>query len=140
MKDIVETLLPGSPTLAPGRFVGFDAEGMPLVTTRAEEASPVAGLSLVPLTPAQAGAAVAIAWLEGAPPRPLILGLIQPPAPVAQADGERVVIEGRREVVLRCGKASITLRPDGSITLRGGQILSRADGANRVQGASVQLN
>ena len=71
---------------------------------------------------------------------PLILGLIQPPLPEVEADGEKLVLEARREVTLRCGKASITMTADGRVTIRGTQVLSRSDGPNRVQGASVQLN
>jgi hypothetical protein len=58
---------------------------------------------------------------------------------VAEVDG-RVELVGQREVVLRCGPASIRLTPDGRVTIRGTRILSRADGPNRVQGASVELN
>ena len=45
-------------------------------------------------------------------------------------------------VMLRASRMhrSITLEADGRITLRGTDLLSRAEGANRVQGASVQLN
>jgi hypothetical protein len=139
MKDVAETFPSSLHRFAIERFLGLDAEGAPLVS-RMDESPGMPALSLVPLKAEQAGARVAVAWLEGEPSRPLVLGLVQPPAFVAEADGDRVVIEGRGEVVLRCGKASITLKPDGSITIRGGQILSRADGANRVQGASVHLN
>jgi hypothetical protein len=72
--------------------------------------------------------------------QPLILGLIQPMAPEVEADGEKLVLEARREMTLRCGKASITMTADGRVTIRGTQVLSRSDGPNRVQGASVQLN
>jgi hypothetical protein len=72
--------------------------------------------------------------------QPLILGLIQPPAPEIQTDGERLVLEARREVTLKCGKASIHLTADGRVTIRGTQLLSRSEGPNRIQGATVQLN
>ncbi len=42
---------------------------------------------------------------------PLILGLVQPLAPEVEADGETLVLEARREVMLRCGKAASTWRP-----------------------------
>ena len=140
MRDLAETFSAASQGLSVRRLIGFDAQGKPLVATAPDDASGTPALSLIPLKAGQAGADVAVAWLDGDPPQPLILGLIQPAPSLAEADGKRVVIEGDREVVLRCGRASITLRPDGSITIRGGQILSRADGSNRVQGASVQLN
>ena len=94
--------------------------------------------SLVPIPQASVGGEVAVVMLADADP--LILGLIQPLVPLVESDGERLVLEAGREVVLRCGQGSITLTADGRITLRGTQILSRSDGPNRVQGASVQLN
>ena len=93
--------------------------------------------SLVPVPAASVGRLAAVTMMGD---EPLILGLVQPPAPEVEADGERLVIEARREMTLRCGKASITMTADGRVTIRGTQVLSRSDGPNRVQGASVQLN
>jgi hypothetical protein len=55
-------------------------------------------------------------------------------------DGKRVVIDARDEIVLRCGKASITLRRNGRIVIRGTYVETRAEGVNRIQGGSVQIN
>jgi len=55
-------------------------------------------------------------------------------------DGKRVVLEGDQEVVLRCGDASITLRRDGKIVLRGAYIETTATGLNRIRGGSVKIN
>jgi Domain of unknown function (DUF6484) len=93
--------------------------------------------SLVPVDKAALGREAAVVMLDG---EPLILGLIQPLVPEVEMDGETLVLEARQEVVLRCGKASIQLTADGRVTIRGTQVLSRSDGSNRVQGASVQLN
>lgn len=93
--------------------------------------------SLVPVGKAAVGREAAVVPLDG---EPLILGLIQPLIPEVEADGERLVLEARREVVLRCGAASISMTADGRVTIRGTQVLSRSDGPNRIQGASVQLN
>ena len=45
-----------------------------------------------------------------------------------------------REIVLRCGKASITLTRAGKVLIRGAYISSWSSGANRIKGGSVQLN
>jgi hypothetical protein len=100
-------------------------------------ATPVVAQSLVLVGPAAIGRRVAVTMMDK---EPLILGLIQPLVPEVEADGEKLVLEARREVTLRCGKASIHLTADGRVTIRGTQVLSRSDGPNRVQGASVQLN
>lgn len=55
-------------------------------------------------------------------------------------DGERVVCTARDELVLRCGKASIQLLSDGTVRVRGTNLLSRASVANRIRGAHVQIN
>jgi Domain of unknown function (DUF6484) len=93
--------------------------------------------SLVQVDANAVGREVAVVMLDG---EPLILGLIQPLLPQVEADGETLVLEARREMVLKCGRASIHLTADGRVTIRGTQVLSRSDGSNRVQGASVQLN
>ncbi len=58
----------------------------------------------------------------------------------AQIDGKRLVLEGREEVVLKCGDASITLTKAGKILIRGKYILNRSSGVNRILGGSVQVN
>jgi hypothetical protein len=58
----------------------------------------------------------------------------------AEIDGERRVIEAEREIVLRCGDASITLTRAGKVIIRGTYILSRSSGYNRMKGAAIDLN
>ena len=43
-------------------------------------------------------------------------------------------------MVLRCGKASITLTKAGKVLIEGSYVLSRSTGVNRIKGGSVQLN
>jgi hypothetical protein len=68
------------------------------------------------------------------------------PAPAPQSatsaliDNKRIEIEGQDEVVLRCGKASITLRRNGRVVIRGAYVESRSDGTNRIKGGNVQIN
>ncbi|HED33662.1 MAG TPA: hypothetical protein ENJ08_05500, partial [Gammaproteobacteria bacterium] len=58
----------------------------------------------------------------------------------AYVDGQRVVLEGREEIVLKCGEASITLTKAGKILIRGKYLLNRSTGVNRIMGGSVQVN
>jgi hypothetical protein len=55
-------------------------------------------------------------------------------------DGDRKQIEGLKEIVLRCGKASITLRSDGRVIIRGTYVETRASGTNRIKGGAVHIN
>ena len=129
--------LPDLTGVSRGEIVGFGPDGRAEVAVPALSGAPLWARSLVPLTPPAVGREVALVMMAG---EPLILGLIQPLVPVVEMDGERLVLEAAREVVLRCGKASIVMTADGRVTIRGTQVLSRSDGPNRVQGASVQLN
>jgi hypothetical protein len=58
----------------------------------------------------------------------------------ALIDGSRVVLEGKEEIVLKCGEASITLTKAGKILIRGKYLLNRSSGVNRIMGGSVQVN
>jgi hypothetical protein len=56
------------------------------------------------------------------------------------ADGERLLITARHQLVLRCGKAAITLTQAGKVLIEGTYLSSRSTGVNRIKGGSVQLN
>ena len=58
----------------------------------------------------------------------------------ACVDGRRVLLTGEDEVELRCGKASITLRRNGAVIIKGTHVLSHSAGVNRIRGGSVQIN
>lgn len=53
---------------------------------------------------------------------------------------KQVVLEADEELTIRCGKGSITIRKTGNILVKGLEIVSHAKGANRIRGASIQLN
>jgi hypothetical protein len=79
--------------------------------------------------------------------RPIIMGLLRPgPGPAkagavaVERDGERLTLTADRELVLRCGKASLTLTRAGKVLIRGAYLLSRSSGVNRIKGGSVQIN
>jgi hypothetical protein len=81
--------------------------------------------------------------------RPIIIGFIeslQPspaqPAQVVEADvdGKRVRVTAQDEIVLQCGSASVTLRRNGRVIIRGTYVESRSDGTNRIKGGQVQIN
>jgi hypothetical protein len=88
--------------------------------------------------------AVLLTFEEGDRQKPVIIGLVAPvparPAPKPGASDEVVLIRGRDSIQLRCGAASITLRKDGKIVLRGSYVISRATKENRIAGGSVHFN
>jgi Domain of unknown function (DUF6484) len=58
----------------------------------------------------------------------------------AHVDGKRVVLEGADEIVLKCGQASITLRRNGKLIIKGTYVETHSTGVNRIKGGSVQVN
>jgi hypothetical protein len=59
---------------------------------------------------------------------------------VLHVDGKRVAIEGADEIELRCGEASITLRRNGKIIIKGTYVESSSKGVNRVKGGAIKIN
>jgi len=105
---------------------------------------PVVARTTTPLDAAAVGGAVVLLFEDGDPARPIVVGVIRPadaaPGVAADVDGERVVLAADREIVLRCGEASITLTRAGKVLIRGTYILTRSSGANRIKGAAVEIN
>ena len=107
-------------------------------------------VSTVAVTPDDVGREVALAFQDGDPAKPVILGFIhqsagtreREPEPEldARVDGERITFTAKKEIVLSCGKASITLTRARKVLIRGAYLLSRSSGVNRIKGGSVQIN
>lgn len=147
-----------------GWLHGRSAEGTLLVDFPGNRRGPLPAELFVPVEAQVLAAAVearqgvALLFQDGDPSRPMVVGLRQsassttphldallaeplPAAPrEAVVDGTRVLIEGRDEVVLQCGKASITLRRDGQVEIKGINILTDADERQRIRGRKVQIN
>ena len=96
------------------------------------------------------GQPVVLMFEGGDATRPIVMGVVrqaagwplaEPPAQVeVDADGQRLIVSAKEQMVLRCGKASITLTKAGKVLIEGSYVLSRSTGVNRVKGGSVQLN
>jgi hypothetical protein len=148
-----------------GRLVEGSAPGALLVDFTDNAGGTLRARTTVPLDAPTIAAAVAsrrpaLLLFENADPRlPVIVGLVEdggggkllgellarpsaaPRPPVeARVDGKRVVIEGQDEIVLRCGEASITLRRDGKVMVRGTYVETQAKGVNRIKGGAVKIN
>lgn len=97
------------------------------------------------------GQGVVLMFEQGDVRHPIVMGVVRgaqagwpqddKPATVdVDADGERMIVSAKEQLVLRCGKASITLTKAGKVLIDGSHVLSRSSGVNRVKGGSVQLN
>ena len=159
------TVAPGEIVI--GTIAAIDGQGQPRVDFSGNPSrEPLVALSTLGVTAAHVGRQVALLFAGGNPRSPVILGIIhsplhdlivgyestvekptatqEPPSPLRAdeitVDGKRVVLEGKEEVVIKCGQASITLTRAGKILIRGQYLLSQANGVNRIQGGSVQVN
>jgi hypothetical protein len=141
-----------------GRLVGL-SERAPLIDYRGNTRGPVEARLSVRIERTELEAAVVqqrevVLAFEGERAElPLITGFIErmPQAepqldvprqvPVeARVDGKRVVIDAEDEIVLRCGKASITLRRNGRVVVRGTYVETASEGVHRIKGGSVLIN
>jgi hypothetical protein len=136
-----------------GMIVGFHKGTVPKVSF--QDCPLEQGLearTTVSFTSSDIGKQVALLFESGNPKKPVIIGKIQVPVRVAPEqmnalqkidatlDGERLTFTAGSEIVLRCGKASITLTRAGKIIIRGAYLLNRSSGVNKIKGASVQIN
>ncbi|MCQ6256682.1 DUF6484 domain-containing protein [Pseudomonas sp. Q11] len=150
----VEYRLPAASTTMPVRVEGVvigvlldvpNADAPVVAFPGCPDDTGLAARTTTPLSREDIGAQVALMFEAGDPARPLVIGRIQrlpqttTPA-VADLDGERLEFTAEREIVLRCGKASITLTREGKVLIRGAYLSSRSSGVNRIKGGSVQIN
>jgi hypothetical protein len=149
-----------------GFIVGFGERG-PLVDFPGNAHGPLAARTTVPLDGIALGSgrgavaaaphAVLLVFEHERSDEPIVVGLLEPlgsgststrqapgdsPPPKIEAkiDGRRVVLEAEDELELRCGEATITLRRNGRVVIRGAYVETRSRGVNRIKGGSVQIN
>lgn len=151
-----------------GVVAGIDNQGQPLVDfPENHTGQPLSAISTMSITVTHVGRSVALLFAKGDPKSPVIMGLIHSPLqdlimaydanglgrPVEEVpastglkvdevtvDGKKIVLEGREEVVIKCGEASITLTKAGKILIHGNYVLNHSTGVNRITGGSVQVN
>lgn len=133
-----------------GVLMGFSEKGMPLVAFPGNQSDTgIAAHSTTTFKSDDIGCQVALLFEGGDPQRPIVIGRIRIPEQIVQPqqknvmlelDGEHLEFNAEKEIVLRCGKASITLTKAGKIIIRGEYLLSRSSGVNHIKGGSIQLN
>jgi hypothetical protein len=132
-----------------GVLVGLDSDNHPLVAFPGNpHRDCIAAKTTLSFSHDDLGKEVALLFENGDPQSPIIIGRLQHPRPIrgnpqtanAELDGEKLILSADREIVLKCGKSTITLTRAGKIILRGASIFSRSSGLNRIKGGSVQIN
>ena len=135
-----------------GELLALDDGGLtPLVRFSGQPGTgAIAARSSVDLQAPHIGAQVLLMFEQGDPGRPVVIGVLrgtsgwpeaERPAQVdVDVDGQRMIVSAKEQLVLRCGKASITLTKAGKVMIEGAYVLSRSTGVNRVKGGAIQLN
>jgi hypothetical protein len=141
-----------------GQLLGIDEAGSPVVDFDGNPYGPAAARLAIPYLADLAGfvgspTALVLVFEEADPARPIVVGMFPDTragagrpgeAPAARGDlvlgGDRVRIEARDEVSVRCGEASLTMRRDGKILVKGSDVTSRATRVHKIKGGSVRIN
>ncbi len=140
------------PTVVMGELIAITDDGRtPLVLYPGQPGTAaLRARTVIDLHGPHIGQPVVLMFEGGDAAQPIVMGVIrqaegwplaQAPAQVeVDADGERMIVSAREQLVLRCGKASITLTKAGKVLIQGSYVSSRSTGVNRIKGGSVQLN
>jgi uncharacterized protein involved in type VI secretion and phage assembly len=113
------------------------------------------------------GQPVVLVFEQGDPGRPIVIGLLDQGDAANEAENGRVIafdpsrnraqtkgsamveadVDGKRlhitaadEIVLQCGKASVTLRRNGKVVIKGAHVETYSTGTNRIKGGQVRIN
>ena len=146
-----------APTTA--RLYGFDLQDAPVLSGFVRcPGELVTARTTVALRQAMIGSTVLVLHEDGDWRRPIVVGVLQdaasdlaaapetatatatPTALQVRADDERLTLTAEREIVLRCGDASITLTRAGKVIIKGNYVLSRSTGYNKIKGAAIDIN
>lgn len=141
-----------------GEFIGLDEGGHPLVIVEGLN-SPLIALTAITVNQCISnyiGQSVLL-WVDDAENnRPIIIGFISDQFEEFESksnnemttfsestltiDGKQVNLEGKKEIILKCGHSSITLSQNGKISIKGKNIINRSSGNYRVKGANLNFN
>lgn len=133
-----------------GTLIGFREDGRTPLVLCPDRPTALQAATIVDVHGTHIGRSVVVQFENGDPARPVILGLLrrpdgwplpeQPGQVQVEADGERLIVTAKEQLVLKCGKASITLTKAGKILINGAYVSNRSSGVMRIKGGSVQLN
>jgi len=134
-----------------GELVGFGSDRSPLVVYDGQaQSAALPAATTIDLHAAHVGRRVVLMFERHRGERPIVMGVLRdfagwpleerPGGVEVVADGERLVVSAREQLVLECGNASITLTRAGKIIIHGSYVSSRSSGVMRIKGGSIELN
>lgn len=162
--DLLRPLIESSPAKTPrpappadpsgviiGELIGLTDEGPPMVCYPGQPgAAAFHARTTVDLHGPHIGRQVVLMFEANDLTKPIIMGVLRegegwpleqrPDQVEVDVDGERMIVSAKEQLVLKCGKASITLTKAGKVIIKGSYLTSHSSGVNRIKGGSVQLN
>jgi hypothetical protein len=133
-----------------GTLIAFNGQQLPLIVHKARPQVATAAATIVDLHGAHIGRQVVLQFEDGNIDRPIVMGVLrnkegwpleEKPAQVeVDVDGQRMLVSAKEQLVLKCGKASVTLTKAGKVLIQGTYVSNRSSGVMRIKGGSVQLN
>jgi hypothetical protein len=152
LRQPVNVPSPSAPSVVVGELIALKDHGRtPLVLYPGQKGSAaVPARSTVELQGSQIGKHVLLLFESNENGDPIVIGVLreaggwppgaQPAHVEVQADGDRVIVSAKKQLVLCCGRASITLTQEGKVLIDGTYVSSRSSGLHRIRGGAVQIN
>ena len=139
-----------------GRLVELNAQGEARVDFPGNPLGPIEARWAIGSEPRvleeiRVNASVLLALENGDPTLPIIVGIVRSTlsARECQIDAEQrsvtvagktITFDATNEIVLRCGKSSVTLRSDGKVVVKGTDIVNRSSGVHKIRSGVVKIN
>ena len=139
-----------------GRILAIQQDGLATVDFNDNPLGPLPARSIVCISRRHLGSQVLLNFENDDLSCPIIVGLLQQ-TPVdkdhdgapeldrkaisdVMIDGEKLFLDAKKEIEIRCGKSALILKADGKVIIKGEQIISRARKVNKIKGAAVKIN
>ncbi len=120
------------------RVVGLSGDSVKILYSIFQELYCQDAIAVIgqPMSTDDIGCDVCIAFAGNDFDKPIILGKMFS----GHSTKPELNLESDSQITLRCGKASISLKSDGTVAIRGTNVASRASQTNRIRGGNVQIN
>jgi hypothetical protein len=90
------------------------------------------------------GAKVLLAFEMGVRTLPIVLGIVHDRGKVkgktVRLQADRIIVTAQSELLLQCGESHLEARRDGTVRLKGTDVVSHATRTNKIRGATVRIN
>jgi hypothetical protein len=117
-----------------GFIITIDKQNNPMVDFDCNVyKQPIPAISLVEINKTHTGCKVALMFEKNRADKPIIMGFMHIPEQTKSITAEK-------ELLIKCGKASIRLKENGDIVINGRELISRARKNNIIRGGTILLN